>query len=56
MKLIGAALLASGFGIGWMVLMYGWGLTPVSWPWIIFGTLGAVVVTGVAQVLLAWED
>ena len=56
MKLIGTACLAGAFGIGWMVMIYGWGLVPVSWPWIIFGTLAAILVTGVGQLLMDMED
>ena len=30
------------------IAIYGWGLTIVSWPWIILGFLGSIVLGGIA--------
>lgn len=38
------------FVTGILVMIYGWGLTPVSWGWILFGNLFAVLVAAVLQV------
>lgn len=37
------------FVTGILVMIYGWGLTPVSWGWILFGNLFGVLVAAVLQ-------
>lgn len=32
------------FGLGILVMIYGWGLNPVSWAWIIWGGIGSAFV------------
>lgn len=34
---------------GILVMIYGWGLTPVSWGWIIFGNIGIVLMAAILQ-------
>jgi hypothetical protein len=38
------------FVCGILIMIYGWGLTPASWGWIIFGNIFTVVVASVLQV------
>ena len=49
-----ASLILTGvaFCISFMVMIYGWGLEPQSWPWIIGGTIIAVLVAGIGRILL----
>jgi len=53
--LLVALLLLLGFSavLGVLVMIYGWGLTPVSWWWIIGGVIGtwvlALLITIVGQ-------
>jgi len=36
------------FGLSVAVVINGWGLSPVSWPWIIFGGAGSILLTAIA--------
>lgn len=35
------------FGLGVLVMINGWGLNPVSWSWIIWGSIGSAFVGAV---------
>jgi hypothetical protein len=35
---------------GILVAIFGWGLTPQNWGWIIFGNLTTIVIAGFLQV------
>ena len=48
---LAGALLLAGFGIQLGVFVYGWGLDPVSWGWIIGGYVGSLIAFGTAQSL-----
>lgn len=37
------------FVTGILVMIYGWGLTPVSWGWILFGNLFGIVIAAFLQ-------
>lgn len=39
------------FALSICVMIFGWGLKPVSWGWVIWGSIGAVFVTALIQVL-----
>jgi hypothetical protein len=38
-------------GLSFCVMWFGWGLRPVSWGWVIWGSIGAVFVGAVISVL-----
>ena len=38
------------FVTGILVMIYGWGLTPVSWGWILFGNFFGILIAAVLQV------
>ena len=51
MKLIGLGLMLGGVAIGWVGMINGWGLTPVSWPWIIGASAGSMILVGCGQLV-----
>lgn len=53
MKLLSAAMLLTGVALGYIGLIYGWGLTPVSWPWIIGTSIASLICIGIGQVCAA---
>lgn len=56
MRLISMAFLFASFGTSWLVMMFGWGLVPQSWPWIIFGTFMAILFAGTGQYIATLEQ
>jgi hypothetical protein len=42
-------VIVMSFGLGVAVLIYGWGLEPRSWTWIIGGGVGARFFLGVVE-------
>lgn len=42
---------AALFGLSICVMLFGWGLRPVSWGWVIWGGIGAIFVSAFIQVL-----
>ena len=55
MQVIGVAVILAGIGVGWATMIYGWGLDPSNWPWIIFGTAGNILLAGLGQALIALD-
>lgn len=51
MNLIAMALWIVGIGFSWLTMIYGWGLEPKSWGWIIGGTGASLVAMGIATVI-----
>lgn len=39
-------------GITVLVMIYGWGLTPKSWPWIILGGIGARLIVAIMEAVV----
>lgn len=37
--------------LSFCVMWFGWGLRPVSWGWVIWGSIGAVLVGGIISAL-----
>ena len=37
------------FGSGILVMIYGWGIEPVSWAWIIFGNMIGIAISAIIQ-------
>lgn len=54
--ILAAAFYLAAFGIGWLVLMFGWGLEPQSWPWIIGGTFVSLICAGIGGILAKAAD
>lgn len=48
MKFLAAGLLLGGISLSWLGMIYGWGLTPQSWPWIIGSAIGSMLLIGTA--------
>lgn len=40
------------WGLGVAVMIYGWGLVPTSWPWIICGGIGGQLFLAIIQALV----
>jgi len=40
-----------GIAVGWIGMIYGWGLTPQSWPWIIGASAASLLLVGAGQVV-----
>ena len=36
---LAGVLLGVSTALSWSIMLYGWGVTPVSWPFIIMGTM-----------------
>lgn len=51
MKLIGFGLMMGGIAVGWLGMIYGWGLAPVSWPWIIGTSAAGMILVGAGQIV-----
>lgn len=47
--LFAVAFYLAAFGIGWLVMINGWGLEPQSWGWIIGGTVASVLMMALGQ-------
>jgi hypothetical protein len=56
MKMIGFGLMLGAVAIGWAGMIYGWGLTPQSWPWIIGSSAASMVVLGLGQAIIGAGD
>lgn len=39
------------FGLSLCVMLFGWGLKPESWGWVIWGNIGAILVSALIQAL-----
>lgn len=39
------------FGLSICIMLFGWGLKPVSWGWVIWGGIGAIFLSAFIQVL-----
>ncbi len=48
---IAAGLFLAGFAINLGVMVYGWGLEPLSWAWIIGGYIGAILSMAIGSVI-----
>lgn len=48
-----AGIAVTSFFLGLGIMMYGWGLKPQSWSWIILGALASFVLTVIALVINA---
>lgn len=46
-SLIGFGLI---LGLGMMTMIYGWGLEPASWGWIIGGGIGSALLAGIFRI------
>lgn len=46
---VGSAITFSAVAASWAGMIYGWGLTPASWPWIIGSAIGSMILIGVGQ-------
>ena len=46
------SLFIIALGITVLVMIYGWGLTPKSWPWIIFGGIGARLIVAIMEAVV----
>lgn len=42
----------AGVGMGWMGMIYGWGLEPQSWPWIVGSTVGGIVLVAIGRAVV----
>lgn len=51
MKLIGLGLSMSGVAVSYAGFIYGWGLTPLSWPWIIGASVVSLILVGCGQIV-----
>lgn len=51
--LFAVAFYLAAFGMGWLVLINGWGLEPQSWGWIIGGTVASLILMALAQLAVA---
>lgn len=49
LKTIGLSITMGAIAVGWVGMIYGWGLTAVSWPWIIGTTIGSLLLIGVGN-------
>lgn len=49
LSLVGAAITLSAYAATWVGMIYGWGLSPQSWPWIIGTAIGGMVLLGVGS-------
>ncbi len=49
MNWIAFAFMLAAAGLGWAVMIYGWGVQPESWAWIVGGTAGSVLLIGVGD-------
>lgn len=41
------------FGLSLCVMLFGWGLEPKSWSWVIWGNIGAILVSAIIQAIAA---
>lgn len=55
MNYIGFAFMVAGFSLSFATMIYGWGITPDNWLWIIFGTTGSVSLMGIANLFMGTE-
>jgi hypothetical protein len=51
MKLIGLAFMLASIACSWVAMVYGWGIQPESWPWIIGCSVAAIFLLGVGQAI-----
>lgn len=51
MNFIGFGFSLLGIGVGWLGMMFGWGLTPVSWPWIIGTSAASLICIGIGSAI-----
>lgn len=52
MRNLSIAFTLVGISFMWGGLVFGWGLTPASWPWIIGCTCGSFLAYGFAQLCM----
>jgi hypothetical protein len=45
--MIGFGFMLAGIAVSWAGMIYGWGLTPVSWPWIVGSSAATLVLMGI---------
>lgn len=48
---VSGLVLLSNFVVGVLVLMYGWGLQPVNWWWVIFSAVWGFVTLGIVTIV-----
>jgi hypothetical protein len=51
MKLIGLAFMLCSIATAWVAMIFGWGIEPQSWPWIIGCSIATIFFLGVGQAL-----
>jgi len=56
MKLLGFGFMLAGIAVSWAGMIYGWGLTPISWPWIIGAAAGTLILMGIGSSVAGTGD
>jgi hypothetical protein len=51
MKFLAFALTLVSIGLGWWIMIQGWGVQPQSWPIIIGGTVATLLLLGLAAAI-----
>lgn len=51
--LVGLFSAAVIFGLSLCVMLFGWGLEPKSWGWVIWGNIGVILTSAVIQAITA---
>jgi hypothetical protein len=49
--MIGFGFMLAGIAVGWAGMIYGWGITPVSWPWIVGASATSLILMGIGTAL-----
>ena len=49
LSLIGTAITLSAYAMSWLGMIYGWGLTAQSWPWIIGSAIAGMLLLGIGS-------
>lgn len=44
--LLGLIGFGLSIGLGILIMIFGWGLEPISWGWVVWGNIGSALVAG----------